>query len=256
VTPVPWAASGGVKIKRAKEHIDNLYSEINAAFQRGEYGIVTEDEPKTGSTIWRARIKSEPDPRWGAIAGDAAHNLRSSLDILWRQVWPATVRDENRKDGFPILSRKKFESRFGGEIEATKQPVVALLKEIKPYEGGNELLWMLSEIDNADKHRLLIPSFVCAGPTVIVLGDTMPPIISKDHIIPRFFPAIPVHDGTVVFIAPAELRIMNVKPQPTLTVAFGEVEVVKGKPMLDTLVQMVGVVEGVAEMLIRAGLLA
>ena len=36
---------------------------------------------------------------------------------------------------------------------------IALIERLKPYGGGNDWFYRLSEVDNADKHRLLIATF-------------------------------------------------------------------------------------------------
>src|SRR5579862_4233630 len=107
-----WQSSGRVKVERAKEHIRNLEAEIQAFAQRNPYEGRGEIDSQTGDWVLRAHIKESPPPRLGAIAGDAAHNLRSSLDILWRNVMH--VDDLSDDTGFPIYnSVKAFESRHG-----------------------------------------------------------------------------------------------------------------------------------------------
>src|SRR4051812_20680507 len=101
-----WAASGQVKIERAKEHINALAGEIAAFHQSSPYAIVGGDEQGTGDWVLRAQITNRPPLRWGAIAGDAIHNLRASLDVLWRHVIRAKPDDMT---DFPFYrSEKKF----------------------------------------------------------------------------------------------------------------------------------------------------
>jgi hypothetical protein len=47
-------------------------------------------------------------------------------------------------------------SKPGREIEGVPDHVKDLLRAAKPYKGGNDTLWGLHELNNRDKHRLLI----------------------------------------------------------------------------------------------------
>jgi hypothetical protein len=59
----------------------------------------------------------------------------------------------------------------------------------------------------------------------------------------------PLEDGAVIYRIPARLRShpvaqMNMDPEFQFEVAFGEVEVVKGQPLIPTLSQIMQFVEG------------
>src|SRR5436190_15222019 len=188
-----WATSGRVKIERAKEHIANLETEI-PAFGKGDfYTAVPNIDKQTGEVVIRLRVRERPPPRWGAVAGDAVHNLRSALNILWRTVWSVTVRDENRKDSFRIFdSADAFKTRFRGKQQGGRQPVVDILQALKPYKGGNDLLWMLEEINNTDKHRMLIPILMNFGGTVTLTPSEEEPTVYDMRL---RNPIYPVEDG-------------------------------------------------------------
>jgi hypothetical protein len=36
------------------------------------------------------------------------------------------------------------------------QQAVAAIDALKPYKGGNDVLWQLHELNNVDKHRLIL----------------------------------------------------------------------------------------------------
>jgi len=252
-----WAASGRVKIERAKEHIGNLETEITTFGKRDPYVTVPDIDAQTGDVVVRVNVRERPDPRWGAIAGDAVHNLRSALNVLWRIVYPATVRDRNRRNGFPIYgSAEMFETRSRGKKQGAAQRVMDVLKALKPYKGGNDLLWMLEVVNNTDKHQLLIPVFMNFGGGLVTLTpEDEPPIIYQmtgQHSIH------PIEDGAILFriLRPTRAGLkMKVDVQITLPVAFAQPEIVEGQPIVTTLHQLAGVVDGVAETFTRAGLL-
>jgi len=66
-------------------------------------------------------------------------------------------------------------------------------------------------------------------------------------IVPKF--TFPLEDGTEIYRIPARLRDnpmaqMNMNPEFSFDVAFGEVEVVEGEPIIPTLHQLIEFVEG------------
>lgn len=165
-----WTTSGRIKIERAKQHITDLQADIRAFHERHLYEIVGEDDVDTGDWVLKAKIIEVPPPRWGAMAGDAIHNLRASLDILWRfLMYPSSSSDtDDRRTQFPIMqSAKLFKARFSRPIKGSRRAAVDLLKAVKPYKGGNDLLWLLHQLDIIDKHRGLVPAYSTVGTTII-----------------------------------------------------------------------------------------
>jgi len=70
-----------------------------------------------------------PPLRLGAIAGDAIHNLRSALDILWRHAMYPKGGRSGRKDPFPFLaSAEMYEARLKREKEGFRQKAVRLVQ--------------------------------------------------------------------------------------------------------------------------------
>ncbi len=256
-----WTASGRVKIERAKEHISNLEAEIATFAKSDPYKVVPEIDKQTGEVVVCVRVKERPPLRWGTLAGDAVHNLRSALNILWRTVWPVPVRDKSRKDSFPIFdSAKVFKTRFRGVKEPARQAVMDILKALEPYkpgdEGGNALLWKLGVVNDTDKHHLLITIYVHFGEGVLTItpkgGEP-----EAFHMGMRG-PAVPVEDGTVLLRVRKPTRggvEMKMDVEVVFPVAFAEPEIVKGEAIIPTLHQLAGEVDGIVETFARAGLL-
>jgi len=251
---IDWASGGGVKIERAKEHIGNLAVAISDFHQTNPYMLVQEDDANTGALNVRVRIREKPPLRLGAIAGDAIHNLRAALDILWRIAMRAVP---GRRTEFPFNNGpKEFENAHRGAVKGRSKAAVDILKAIKPYKGGNDLLWGLHVADIIDKHHALIPAYVSTNPIAVFdmrvfMKDAPRP---PEWAIPSLFIALkgttdcPVEDGAIIGRIDREHRPkvdMNLKF--SLDVAFGEPEVLKGKPMVDTLNQIAGVVDGIVE---------
>jgi hypothetical protein len=158
VIPQPDFTGVRIKIERAKEHVRSL-KELVRGFQQSEpYRIIAEDDPDTGDLVFKVKVSGQPPPYWGAIAGDAIHNLRSSLDLLVCELVRANGKEVTDSTGFLISkSAKAFESGHLGKIKGAPKDAMRLIKEVKPYKGGDEAFWRLHRLDIADKHKLLIP---------------------------------------------------------------------------------------------------
>lgn len=119
---------------------------------------------------------------------------------------------------------------------------------------------MLHEANAADKHRLLIPAIGSHAHTVLefsglgaVLGAEFPPqrIALKGS---GEFNLI--EDGSEIYVEPLDTQTtVRIRAEVVLEIAFGDCDAVKGKPMISTLDQMAGVVEGVAGSFLEADLL-
>jgi len=124
---------------------------------------------------------------------------------------------------------------------------VQLIDATKPYQGGNDDLWRLHELDNFDKHRLL--AVVGIGTSKIRLH-----LPTADGSFPwdESFPGevFPVQDGAVI-LREETLPEVDVKPEFTFDVAFGEPEVVRGKALVVTLHELVHLVDGIVNQFVR-----
>ena len=147
------------KIARAKKHLGDL-ADATAALVEADtlpYSIDVEREAD-GKVLYRVKNLAEIPAAIPCILGDFIHNLRSALDIM--------VCDLARHNGckdvsnhcFPIgKSAHAFKSRFGGAIEQSlSETACNAIKALNPYKGGNDDLCALSQLDNIDKHSLLL----------------------------------------------------------------------------------------------------
>ncbi len=257
-----WATSGRIKVERAEKHIRDLETEVLAFKQRCPYTSFVHDDPQTGEWVFRAAIPELPPLRFGAIAGDAIHNLRSSLDILWRILMPGG------RHYFPMFpSPQKFERRFGGGKEhGSIKRIVDILKEIKPYKGGNDLLWALHSLDAEDKHHILLP----VGSAVLSKTEDLLAPFRQSYLRRTGFPysgslftshfakpIYPVNDGTELGRIPINPHghQMDMNPKFSFDIALGEGETVKGQPIIAVLDQFARMVERILYLFGATGLL-
>jgi hypothetical protein len=153
-------ASAHLKLKRAKEHIDDLNAQIKEFIERSVYEISVQRDSKTGSeSVKVSPSKPIPDD-FALILGDALHNLKSALDFAWYELTFADT-PAKKRHGFPIYpSRTHLEDflRYRKEQHSIYRLCDVLLRIIQPYTGGNgDSLFHLHSLDKIDKHMLLIP---------------------------------------------------------------------------------------------------
>jgi hypothetical protein len=96
-----------------------------------------------------------------AAAGDVVNNLRGGLNHLVCQLMlanrPRSTQKQLAACQFPIgKSEAAYKQARGTRLKGVSPGAVQLIDALKPYKGGNDALWLLSELDNISKHRLLL----------------------------------------------------------------------------------------------------
>lgn len=157
------------KLDNTKRHIAELERGIADYLSRGLVLPVGFERRGGGQYQFQMIVHTfEPPPlSLGLIFGDALHNLMGSLDWLINE--RVSLRTRPATDlAFPF---SKAEEGFGRQIrEKMKDTTEAerqLVKQLKPYSGGNEALLAVHGLNLQDKHRS--PLRVAAA----VVGQTM-----------------------------------------------------------------------------------
>lgn len=158
-----------LKLDRARYHYAAMLETLIEYQYRARPTFV-----KTERTVnpWQIEI-SEPVPNIVALQlGDIAHSLRSSLDVtmcdlavifgkgLSDMVYPFAIDETRFLEMLEEPNKKQPFKKLGSDV-------LEIIKESKPYAGGNNLLRGLHDLNNHDKHRMAVPfvSFVSATGT-------------------------------------------------------------------------------------------
>lgn len=150
----PFRASR-IKIDRARAHLAELETVVEAY-------VASEPAKFSGSiegdriSVTMERLEGPPDVIC-AIVGDIVHNLRASLDLLACEL----CRINSKSDEgvyFPFCEK---ESELDAMIvrrgfDRAGDAAIRLLREYKPYRGGNVALRGIHDLDIQDKHQALI----------------------------------------------------------------------------------------------------
>jgi hypothetical protein len=128
---------------------------------------------------------------------------------------------------------------------------------MKPYTGGNEALSVLHALDVADKHKLLIP--VAAFYNKLALKLDVRQIGANNHPPARWLSGpplegkFPLKDGDEIFSYARAPDDMQDKSEFDFgfDVAFGEGQIVDGKPLIPTLTQLIDFTERLIDIFVR-----
>ncbi len=141
------------------------------------YKVIPKYDPQFSRTAHHLTITEQIPSKLSLISGDAINNLRSALDHLAYQfalLNGITDAKKLRQVQFPICeSLKEYEALLPGKIKQLGKTAVEAISLYKPYHGGNETLWLLGQLNNIDKHRLLV--------TVETIFDKIGIIVDWDH---------------------------------------------------------------------------
>ena len=156
------------KIDWAKQHIGTLEQAIKTFRTSDPYGFKIENDPKSGDKIHIIQIRQQTPANFPLIIGDAIHNLRSALDYLaWQLVLANGQQPKSGRGGtqFPTLNTKGKSGQ--GDIQGISTRAQTLVDAVQPYQGSDDDLWTLHQLDITDKHKLLIV-------TAFALNEIMP----------------------------------------------------------------------------------
>ena len=212
--------------------------------------IVREADP--GKPGWlRARIDGVPKPipdEVPLIVGDAVHNLRTSLDYFACAAVAVVTTDT----AFPIQRKSpenlsNWKSLVPHKLKDASSTLLQAVKDLEPRPAGkHEFLWTVNELDNTDKHQLVLPVVIDNTSFTHDLAAAMlanaPDWVSHDPLFVSLKPAYePIEDGTVLYRGP-EAHFS--KPMAfAFAVAFGDPHTIRRQMLIPQLPDLVDEVE-------------
>jgi hypothetical protein len=280
------------KIARAKAHSDELEKHILRTYRRKlnhpQIGIKADPQTREGILyISKMRDLSEINRQTALIAGDVIHNLRSALDHLVYQLAVEHTNDnivDPNATQFPICDRRgrspdkkgrggsgfrREAKRHLGEVDLLHR---ARIESFQPYprrKGRNFLyLRLLRDLDNRDKHRLLVPSIIAPASFTYPLTPMVALILRRVATRRRVIPSggLPLStSGLRINRVPIELgtelrRLMPFSPthkgfkvkvigslMPTVTFGDGGPTIIATHRMIETVTHIVGSFEDAFE---------
>jgi hypothetical protein len=245
------------KIERARYHVQELDDTLQAFFGTRPYVIGTKRNPETRQLIYYLLSVSEVPTTVDVIAGEVLQSLRSALDHLAYQLVLVGTGQPGPFSHvyFPIFdSAKEYGSGKLRQIKGMRQDAISAIDAIKPYKGGNDTLWRLHRLNNVDKHRLLVT--VGSSFQSVDLGRTLTrglraiiPDEQRRAAVPDLSLFVRPQDNLFPLKAGDELFIdqpdaeADENQQIRFAVVINEPGVIEGEAIIETLRQMVDVVD-------------
>jgi hypothetical protein len=162
------------KIQWAEKRLGEFKAELAVFRGTDPYTVRIETDSESGKPVVHI-LKADPiPPEISLLAGDVFQNLRTALDYLACALVRASGADPTGT-AFPILDgpivSAKDEKFFSGKVEGMRKEIIQAIRDIHPYQGGDNKLWRLHRLNNIDKHNLLVAAW---GSITAVNG--LPPI--------------------------------------------------------------------------------
>ena len=246
-----------LKLSRAQSHLRNLEQDQSAFFATNPYKVAAKHDAQSRKVVYYV-ASADPIPDTIAlIAGDVIQNLMSALDHLAYQL---VCRDTGDKPPnprgiyFPIADdAAAYEGNKQRTMDGARKVTFAALDAIKPYKGGNDLLWQPHRLNNIEKHRLLLTvGSQAAGVNISqimanVPDNPFPPdaIVAMEAMSIFLKPAdkgFPLQPGFELYIGAVDEKI-NPKQQFAFDIALNEAGIVEGEPLVKTLRGLMGATE-------------
>jgi len=148
-----------LKIHRAEEHANALSAEIYEFGKLRAKGSRADYNAQIGAYEFHTLDDWTIPLEWSLLVGDCLNNARSCLDHLF---WLLEGRPDPKQERvqFPIFN----DARTLKFVRA-KPSIRQLIEGVQPRNRlrDEDLLWCLSEMNNADKHRLLMVAASALG---------------------------------------------------------------------------------------------
>jgi hypothetical protein len=146
-----------LKIERANKHISDINSIILSLPDRCVGSVEINAETGGQSIKHECQGIDAILTDLSLIAGDAIHNLRAAMDYAWFETIQHVGLSTTKYTKFPFVeSAEALERALIDKKIHSSEPTLfkCMISNVKPYPGGNDLLYTLHKLDISDKHRL------------------------------------------------------------------------------------------------------
>lgn len=152
------------KLSRAKQHAVEFNSREQEFLKRACSGPVTETEP-SGHKVIKLKFSGPVPLEIASVVSDAVNNLRDSLDhVAYATAEVGLHGGHPRYASFPFAgSVAQLENSIKGRSKEVPEKILDLFRKLKPYRGGDDQLYALNTLANADKHKMLRPMALSIG---------------------------------------------------------------------------------------------
>lgn len=216
----------------AKALLDEFENSVASFFRTAPYKTVIEYSAKNGSNTHKIKLTQEIPGQFRSKARHIASDIRGALDHAGYAAALASGKNNPKKAMFPFAKSADEESNVRKRnCKDLPEEIFNEFWNFKPFIGGDNILWSLNEIANCNKHRAIVP--VGHG----LSGSQMVRNFHYDGLCHEIM--LPTRWD----VSKSEAIICVVDSKATVTydmqlgfnLCFGEIDVVKGQPVINTL---------------------
>lgn len=147
----------------ANDHCGRFDKEFGRYRHSGPVAKLLEDDPQAKEKILKLKLVKPVPDSIKTIAFGTVNNLRSALDQASYAVCIAAG-GKGKDTYFPFGdTAAEVKSRHAQGSKEIPAPMFAFMEALKPYKGGDDLLWSLNKLANTKKHRFLVPFAMQSG---------------------------------------------------------------------------------------------
>ncbi len=227
------------KLKRAVTHISNLQRQVATFADREPNSVRVDERPQQSGAIGhltaiRNPSVGPPDIDMVLLAGEALYQLRSALDHLVHQLvilsGNAPKLTGSKRHQFPIFENADgYGTRAPGMIDGVSKDIAQLIEGEQPYfrrphAPREDPLWILQDLNNTDKHRV-IPT------TMVQLGTAEARADNQSGVLFYVNGSIELKDDEVFFTYTHDGRYENIRAKLRCSIAFAQAPELGGMGM-------------------------
>jgi hypothetical protein len=253
--PDPFLSSQR-KLAWAKKHISQLNRRMQKYIHQDDlYTVIAEPHPSNPQhVVTKMRLLKQLPIGLSEMTGNIVDDLRASLDHAMYGLAVGAGCCNPTNAYFPFSREAaNFEANLKGRCKDVPKEIYPLLRSYKPYRGGSEALWALNQVCGANKHALILPIGTATVNTQVSIEG-------------RGFwsmPQRPIWDSVKNEMELCVVSATETKLRANFGfafyIAFGEIDIIGGKPVipvLNTFVEMVGaIIREIETEALRLGLL-
>lgn len=228
--------SASLKLERADQHIADLRIACDA-FTSHRHNFHFRQDADSNSMIIDVTLNEPVPSSVSLIAGDAIHNLRTTLDHATWELIGLDGGEKNRWLTFPTARLRRDHEAACRGIKKCRTDTIEFLIAFAAYPGGGgEKLYGLKLLDDVDKHQVLTP-------VLSITEIKNAKVLDKNGQIVATFEGNRLTMGPdgrarLGIFAPDLTFVWDEHPEPSVEILFGNVEFFQCAPLVATLVHL------------------
>jgi hypothetical protein len=231
-------ASAVERVRWAQEDIEELKVLVSHFFSSHPYERVAEIDSKGIYMLDKIKFTRRLPPRITKLTVSAIENLRAALDHGACAVVP---RQYMTRTSFPFGdTRREFLDHLESKAKHVPDEIKSVFVRFKAYKRGNPPLWALNKICNTHKHRTIVQPGIDIRKPEFVAGRALDEAIFHYHT-----PAWDRRKNEIIISRMVGHTTAHHDIDMSLGIAFGDVQVFRGTPVLAVLRYLASKVEGI-----------